>query len=91
MSKEPATEFFMELNDAKVLKRFGKHPERGKLLRGHTTRVKRPRQRFERVSDAYDLRQPMLQLKLIRKGWWLCCIDQRYAKDARYWLNKFCT
>jgi hypothetical protein len=86
------TEFIIQLDDKKVLKRFGKHPERGKLMTNWMPiKQKRKRKMFERASDAYDMVAPTMKMVPTNKpGWWSVSVNPRYLRDARRFLRTYC-
>ena len=84
----------MYLNDGKVCKYFGPHPERGRLLKGKVKRVtvgvrwSLPKLAYEDDDDV--LVSPTVALKCISRGKWEVKVDPAFRELAERWLMDKC-
>ena len=84
----------MYLNDAKVIKHFGSHPERGRLIRGKVKKVtvgvrwSLPKRDWE-PDDDVDVHS-VLALKCMGKGKWEVLVAEEHRSYAEWWLMDFC-
>ena len=80
------------LNDAKVIKHFGQHPEMGRPINGHVKRVTAGmKNTFGRLSPNDDvLVPPMVALKCKAKGTWDVTLESKYLKEVDRFLIDFC-
>lgn len=81
----------VDLDDAKVFRRFGKHPERGvnipTLETIHRYRDRRP---FERTKDAYDVRAQTVALKHVGHNRWIIWAQEGPYPKVLEWLTDNC-
>ena len=84
----------MYLDDSKVFKRFGSHPERGRLIRGKVKKVtvgvrwSLPKCDYE-VDDDVDV-HPTIALRCVGKGKWEVLVAEEYRQYAETWLVDNC-
>lgn len=84
----------MYLNDKKVAKHFGAHPERGRRISGVFKRVtvgvrwSLPKKDY--VPDDNVLVNPVLALKCIRRGYWEVTVEKQFAAVAEKFLTENC-
>lgn len=82
------------LNDAKVIKRFGPHPERGVKIPGTLKKVtvgfrwSLPHRDY--IPDDDVLVQPCMRLQCLKKGKWLISVEASYAEKAQKYLLDNC-
>ena len=81
--------FQITLNDGKIFRQFGEHPERGVQIPGLPT-YHQPRQRmmFERKVDAIEVRNHIVSLKHIGTNRWLVACRERVRKHVQHWLEE---
>ena len=78
------------LNDKKVVRRFGSHPERGIPLKGISKRVtvgvrwSLPRRKYEPDTDV--LVNPIIALHSAGKGKWKLICEPAYHRQAEQFL-----
>lgn len=82
------------LDNKKVAKVFGAHPERGRRLTGISKRVtvgvKWSLPKKDYVPDDDVLVNPVLALKPMGRGRWQVLIEEQYRKEAERFLNDNC-
>lgn len=83
------------LNDAKVGKRFGLHPERGVPLpwtskKKVTVGMRWSLPKRDWVPDDNVLVQQHVKLKMLRKGSWMVTCPRRHAAAFELWLTDNC-
>ena len=84
----------MYLNDAKVIRHFGSHPERGRLIRGKVKKVtvgvrwSLPKRDYEVDDDV--LVRPTVALKCLGKGKWEVQVEAQYRQLAEQFLIDNC-
>lgn len=86
--------FNLHLDDGKVAKRFGRHPELGKLLPNKTkvtvgVRWSLPLKDYEPDDDV--LVSHTMALTPIKKGLWRVSVHKKLAGQATRWLLDYCT
>lgn len=84
----PMTGTMLALDDGKVFRRFGKHPERGvsipSIATQHRHRERRP---FERKKDAYDVIVSMAELKRVGHNHWMVNCRLTVHEQVVAWLS----
>lgn len=86
--------FLMELNDARVARNFGSHPERGRRLTGISIQStagvvwKNYGRRLERAEVTVN---PVVVLHCVKAGLWKVTVEPQYANAAKEWLTRYCT
>ncbi len=84
----PASTDFVMLDDVKVRRRFGNHPERGVMIPGlPSMHVKRERKMFERVKDAYDVTHKIVSLRNVGRNRWVVSCEDRVKQQVLSWLQ----
>jgi hypothetical protein len=91
-----ASSWMMLLNNKKVAKRFGAHPERGHKI-PHVTKKRvtvgvrwsLPKRDHEPDDDV--LVQPHVVLKPKSKGWWEVTCENRYRAHVTTFLLDYCS
>lgn len=86
----------MHLDDGKIAKWFGKHPELGRVLPGMagskkvTCSVKWSLPKQDYISDTEVLVRPTVALKPVKKGLWEIIVAPEYRQRAELWLIDRC-
>ncbi len=86
----------MRLDNAKIIKRFGAHPERGHNIpcvakKRVTVGVRWSLPKRDHVPDDNVLVQPHLKLEPVMAYWWRVTCEKRYRDHVHMWLLDNCT